>query len=421
MSWLGTLQGWTRRKTKFVAGTSAGFQTNYQLKITIHKGSGLDGPTDAFLGGNCLDNFGDIRFTDSDGTTLINYWIESISGTGDAAIANIWINIPNIPASPAGKNIYIYYNNPVATTTSNGANTFFLYDDFNYTNSNADTALWTPRYEYGSSAGSANIGVTEAGKLRVYQGWPGGSTWYSVQGDGTQLPSSFSAEIDWNLVGSLGSSGISFEVRDTTRLTGGTGFVEIARAHAAGGESIITGNQIWSRLDNSNIYAISTSVTSGKFRLRKLGSTIYCDYNIGAGWVNLSSYSIPYNTYIGVTAKSWGGSTADGRWDDLLIRRYASPEPSFGSSGNEELNITATDMALGTYSCLGTCTVNAFVTWYNYGNSNIINFTPTILIDGTTQAYGAQITIPSLGSASSGAITTPTLLTGNHSICPVPN
>jgi len=59
---------------------------------------------------------GDIRFTDSDATTLLNYWIES--GCNSAS-TKIWVKVPSIPASST-KTIYVYYGNPSATSASNG-------------------------------------------------------------------------------------------------------------------------------------------------------------------------------------------------------------------------------------------------------------------------------------------------------------
>lgn len=39
MSWL---TGWNRRKSKIVNGSTAGSQTNYQMRLTIYKGFGAD-------------------------------------------------------------------------------------------------------------------------------------------------------------------------------------------------------------------------------------------------------------------------------------------------------------------------------------------------------------------------------------------
>ncbi len=114
------LTGWNRRKSKTINGSTS-LQTDYQMKLTIYKGSGTDTATDIYLGTNVRDDFGDIRFTSSDGSTLLNYWIESyISATS----AIIWVKISYITASPDSTTIYIYYDNVSATSASNENNTF---------------------------------------------------------------------------------------------------------------------------------------------------------------------------------------------------------------------------------------------------------------------------------------------------------
>ena len=65
--------------------------------------------------GEMRSDCGDIRFTDSDGTTLLNYWIESGCNTPNT---KIWVKVPNIPANSI-KTIYLYYGNPNAESQSN--------------------------------------------------------------------------------------------------------------------------------------------------------------------------------------------------------------------------------------------------------------------------------------------------------------
>ena len=71
-------------------------------------------------------DFDDIRFTDSDGSTLINHWLESKT---DSISATFWVEVPDIPTSST-KIIYMYYGNPRANSTSDGDATFIFFDDF---------------------------------------------------------------------------------------------------------------------------------------------------------------------------------------------------------------------------------------------------------------------------------------------------
>jgi len=58
----------------------------------------------------------DIRFTDSDGITLLDYWIEYYNVGKQKA--TIWVKVPLIPANHT-KSIYMWYGNPGATNQSN--------------------------------------------------------------------------------------------------------------------------------------------------------------------------------------------------------------------------------------------------------------------------------------------------------------
>jgi len=117
------LTGWTYRKRHDIIGSTAGAVSDYQIRIVVHYGSGTDGGEHVYLNGKCRTDFGDIRFTDSDGITELSYWIEE-KVDGDYAI--VWVKIPNIPESTV---IYIYYGNPNATSKSNPKQTLVIYED----------------------------------------------------------------------------------------------------------------------------------------------------------------------------------------------------------------------------------------------------------------------------------------------------
>jgi len=70
---------------------------------------------------------GDMRFTDSDATTLIPYWIEP--STENTVNTKIWVKVPSILGSST-KTIYMYYGNPTASSATNGPETFVFFDDF---------------------------------------------------------------------------------------------------------------------------------------------------------------------------------------------------------------------------------------------------------------------------------------------------
>ncbi|MEM5797764.1 MAG: DUF2341 domain-containing protein, partial [Candidatus Aenigmatarchaeota archaeon] len=92
--------------------------SDYQIPITIDTNSLISA-------GKMRSDCGDIRFTDSDGSTQLSYWLESGCNT---ASTKIWVKVPSIPASST-KTIYVHYGNPSATSVSNARNTMFIYED----------------------------------------------------------------------------------------------------------------------------------------------------------------------------------------------------------------------------------------------------------------------------------------------------
>jgi predicted GH43/DUF377 family glycosyl hydrolase len=94
---------------------------NYQVQVSLIYDSAMQA------------DFGDVRFTDSDGATLIDHWLETKIDTTSAIF---WVEIPNIPAS-SNKTIYVYYGNAGASSSSNGNDAFDIVtsvEDWRWTN-----------------------------------------------------------------------------------------------------------------------------------------------------------------------------------------------------------------------------------------------------------------------------------------------
>ncbi|MEM2900595.1 MAG: DUF2341 domain-containing protein, partial [Thermoplasmata archaeon] len=117
--------------------------THYQTRIVI------DTQT-LILNSRMRADCNDMRFTLSDGVTLLNHWIESGRNTSQTIV---WVRIPNL--ANGNNMIYMYYGNPTAANTSNAASTFYLYEDFeglntwayNETNGDFTRAIVTNTYK----------------------------------------------------------------------------------------------------------------------------------------------------------------------------------------------------------------------------------------------------------------------------------
>jgi len=150
-SWL---TGWSYRRPITITGTLN--LSNYQILVQVDTASLISA-------GKMRSDGGDIRFTDSDGVTLLNYWIEP--GTINTANTRIWVKVPSIPSGT--KTAYVYYGNPSATSQSNGDNTFLLFDDFLGTTLN--TSKWNVNYYANPSYGGGTASYSVAnGELVLY-------------------------------------------------------------------------------------------------------------------------------------------------------------------------------------------------------------------------------------------------------------
>ncbi len=127
------LENWDYRKSHTILG-SDGAGIGYQIRIRVQYGTGIDNGERVYCNLKCQTDFDDIRFTSSDGITLLPYWKEQYTG-GNYAI--FWVCIAdNLDTDTT---IYIYYGNQNALDESSGTDTFLLFDDFSSTMS---SSLW---------------------------------------------------------------------------------------------------------------------------------------------------------------------------------------------------------------------------------------------------------------------------------------
>lgn len=141
--WMNT--SWLYRRPVNVGNPTGGTLTNFQVNVLLDS---------SFSFSKAQNNGGDVRFTASDGVTLLPFWIESWNSAGLSA--SIWVQVPSIPAS--GTTIFLYYGNSAATSASNGTATFIFFDDFSFT-SGGVPALDPNKWSFpAGSAGFSNIG-----------------------------------------------------------------------------------------------------------------------------------------------------------------------------------------------------------------------------------------------------------------------
>jgi len=159
MSFSGGLPGWSYRKSVTISRAS-GAVTNYQLQILIGESSGSVG-YNVHCEGHILSSFNDLRFTTSDGLTLLDYWIEDTATTGTTPnqLFTVWVEFDSIGTGDT--TFYMYYGNSGASAYSNGDNTFVLHDHFpgtNYDSTKWDFAGTNPTH-YNLSVSSSKLNM----------------------------------------------------------------------------------------------------------------------------------------------------------------------------------------------------------------------------------------------------------------------
>lgn len=120
MAWM---SGYSKRKPLIITGGASGAQTDFQLKLAVSHAAAMQA------------DFDDLRFTQADGTTLIDAWLES---KVDSTSALPWAEFPTTPANTVEQTYYMYYGNAGAASDWDIAATFEFGDDFS-----GDLSKWT--------------------------------------------------------------------------------------------------------------------------------------------------------------------------------------------------------------------------------------------------------------------------------------
>ena len=179
---------WQHRRSITIDNTqNSNDLTDYQVLVTIDTASLISA-------GKMRSDCGDIRFTDSDDLTQLNYWIESGCNSDNT---KIWVKVPFIPAN-SNKTIYIYYGNPNATSMSNIQNTFYFADDFNGSNGDSyNTTKWVPIFVNTPASGS--VRDIQNNTLRIYFASNSYGDWafYGIRSSSVATPTGF--VLEWNM------------------------------------------------------------------------------------------------------------------------------------------------------------------------------------------------------------------------------
>ena len=298
---MGWLEGWLFRKQVNITGQS-GAGVLYQVKLSIGDSTGGD----LHLEGHCVSFPQDIRFTDNDGQTLLDYWIEDLT----ADPITVWVEVADDLGS--NQSIYCYYGKSSESSASSISNTFIFADDFEGAspsdtwNVQTNVECSTDDKYYGSKSlkGLGNVG-----------------TWILEDSDRNDI------NVAYDFARKLmDSPSNSFNwVRWNGYYVGGGASDANIIAHDGSSHNLIVTDALW--------HTFSVRVTSSKIYW-------YVDGNLK--WTTETSISLSkWRTY---------GNYGIGYIDGARIRKYNDPEPAYSSAGSEETspNKTGSDTTSGT-------------------------------------------------------------------------
>ena len=315
------LEGWSYRKSHVIIGSTSEAVTDYQVKIVVHYDSGEDSGENVYLNGKCRTDFGDIRFTDSDGATLLDYWMEK---KVDGEYAVFWVKVPNIPLSPESAIIYIYYGKSDALTTSNGENTFEFFDDFLGTS--LDASKWVDESESKGVVTVANsyveldspAGTDTRAIIRSVPSFTGGKALeYRYKYIRLGVQSSHQVQyIDRYLIGGVEKFESEYQLYDY-QLKEIISSVSRTRDSKDKTWSL----NVWYR-ESLRMYTSIARVFLND--VEELTGSLEADHTA-------------QNLHIRLVSNGWGGGNRiTVRFDFIALRKYVDPEPSHGAWGEEE-------------------------------------------------------------------------------------
>ncbi len=311
---MGWLSNWQYRKKITIQGQS-GAGTDYQVLLKVGESSGASG-YDFHVEGHSA-NFpsdknqsGDLRFTKSDGTTLLKFWVEKVEGTSPNRVAYCWVKIEDNLDNNV--DIYCYYGNSSTTNVSSGDDTFLLFDDFN--GSNLDTNKWNELNSGPLSFSNSIMSIksdTENTNHDIYSK-DAFSYGHCLRGRvAIKQKTCFAFENSNHTEGVLEWYDASDNWNFGVRTGGSLNFDSLGSADIGA----------W-HIDEI-IYK------SGEGKLRRDG------VDKATKTSGVPTIALPVNS------RSWS-STNEIQVDWIAVRKYISPEPSFSSASGEEKEVTET-------------------------------------------------------------------------------
>lgn len=422
MIYMAWLSGWLYRKSHLISH-AADAGTNYQIKITIHYGSGIDSAGDIYTNSHCKTDFGDIRFTTDDGITLLDHWMQSKVDSNNAVF---WVEVSG-DLSTIDKTIYVYYGYPSATTASNFDNTFIFGDPFD--NATLDASRWT------SVDGSPTYTIDPVNHYLEVTAMAA-SNWWNGKGFHSKVltfPDTYILEDAYAATGQKISHystaigeifGAIFSIAHTTLGTdNGVAFSYICDSWASSA-NYSKGAGVGGTGDyDSGVISGSTSTWYNLLtRIWKLAGNIHVELD-GTERVNESNSETPNIIHLGISTYTTYGFGTE-RFYAFKIRKYVSPEPLNSTWGPEESPIVQWTLTVASDHDTPSPTVGGHL--YDDGTLVACSVTSPVTegsVSYTCTGWTGTGSVPSSGSNTSMTftITQDSTITWNWIVTPTPS
>ena len=313
---MGWLTNWTYRKPITISNSN-GNLSNFQVNALIDTQTLINQ-------GKLLASGNDIRFTDSDGSTLLSFWYQSGINTNSTSY---WVQVPSL--SSGSYTIYVYYGNNGASNLSSIGNTFIYGDDFSVNT--------IANYTIGNQGGD-NVSVDTVNKWMLFTG---NNSHNLVASPTTQTnPASYVVESEIstdNLTTDMIGGILGFK----STLTGGDGYVAQIGNVSSFGNSIDIEKYTVAHLAH-------TGVTINTNTFYPVKGT-FVNANITATFNNVTSVNTNDTTYISgmYGMRTFNPSTHNVKFQNFRVRAYASSDPTV-SIGSEQTQGTTIDSSVTT-------------------------------------------------------------------------
>ncbi|MFA5714132.1 MAG: DUF2341 domain-containing protein [Candidatus Paceibacterota bacterium] len=300
-----------RYKKSIPINSSGGALTDYQVPITVTYDSDMQ------------PDFDDIRFTDSTGSTLLPYWIESYTSS---STAKVWVKTS---LSAGANTIYMYYGNSSTPSASDGNSTFVFFDDFN--GLSLDTTKWTS---------TASSGVRTFANSLMSVSISGPLSWNTIT---AKTDTNNATVITGSKLRSNTATSNDCDARVGIKTTGNDIGAKLTLHSNAFYIAPLNENVAWGT--NLQTFSLGTWYT---FELRHdYSSTFYYRVGQSGTW---NSWAInPAGTHISLNVLAYTSGTTNADFDWVYQRKYAATEPTVGSFGAEASTINICGSANGTF------------------------------------------------------------------------